>query len=99
MRPSWTYKLGKILYHISIAKKEKDLEVVIQDNLSSEKLINRIFGDTFRMLRNIRKAFHFLDEKNYNYNDQTKIGTCRSNMVPAQERGCVEIRKNTENCN
>ena len=62
MRPSWTYKLGKILYHISIAKKEKDLEVVIQDNLSSEKLINRIFGDTFRMLRNIRMAFHFLDK-------------------------------------
>ena len=31
MRPSWTYKLGESI--ISIAKEEKDLGVVIQDNL------------------------------------------------------------------
>ena len=59
MRPSWTYKLGE---DISIAKEEKDLGVVIQDSLSSEKHINRIFGDTFRMLGNIQMAFHFLDK-------------------------------------
>ena len=47
----WTYKLGKNI--ILIAKEEKDLGVVIQNNLSLEKPINRIFGDTFRMLRNI----------------------------------------------
>ena len=79
---------------ISVAKEE--------DNLSSEKHINRLFGGTFRMLRNIWMAFHFLDkvyEKNYNYNDQTETGICRSNMVPAQEKACVEIRKDTENCN
>ena len=40
----------------------KDLGVVIQDNLSSEKHLDRIFGDTFMMLRNIRMAFHFLDK-------------------------------------
>ena len=51
MRPSWTYKLGENI--ISIANEEKDLGVVIQDNLSPEKHINRIFGDTFMMLRNI----------------------------------------------
>ena len=34
MRPSWTYKLGENI--ISIAKEEKDLGVVIQDNLSLE---------------------------------------------------------------
>ena len=44
--------LGKNI--ISIAKEEKDLGVIIQDNLSPEKHINRIFSDTFRMLRNIR---------------------------------------------
>ena len=60
MRPSWTYNLGENM--ISIAKEEKDLVVLIQDNLSPEKHINRIFGDTFRMLRNIRMAFHFLDK-------------------------------------
>ena len=30
---------------ISIAKEEKDLIAVIQDNLSPEKRIDRIFGD------------------------------------------------------
>ena len=55
MRSSWTYKLRENI--ISIAKEEKDLGVVIQ-----EKHINRIFGDTFMMLKNIRIAFNFLDK-------------------------------------
>ena len=59
MRPSWTYKLGENI--ISIEKEKKDLGVVIQDNLSPEKHIKKIFGATFMMLRNIRMAFHFLD--------------------------------------
>ena len=58
--PSWTYNLGENI--ISIAKEEKDLGVVMQDNLSLEKHKNRIFGDTFMMLRNIRMAFHFPDK-------------------------------------
>ena len=40
MRPSWTYKLWENI--ISIAKEEKDLGVVIQDNLSPEKHIKII---------------------------------------------------------
>ena len=60
MRPSWTYKLWENF--ISIVKEEKDLGVVIQDNLSPDKHINRIFGNTFMMLRSIRMAFHFLDK-------------------------------------
>ena len=75
------------------------LGVVIQDNLSPEKHIDRIFCDTFKMLRNIHMAFHFLDEKNYNYNNQTKTGICRNNIVPVQEKTCVEIRKNTQIAN
>ena len=43
-------------------KEEKDLGVVIQDNLSPEKHIDRIFGDTFMMLRNIWMEFHFQDK-------------------------------------
>ena len=46
----------------SIANEQKDVGVVIQDNLSPEKHIYRIFGDTFRMLRNIWMTFHFLDK-------------------------------------
>ena len=60
MRPSWIYKLVHNI--ISIAKEEKDLGVVIQDNLSPKKHIDRIFGDTFGMLRNIWLAFHYLDK-------------------------------------
>ena len=75
MRSSWTYKLGENIIkskrrerHInqgkilSIAKEEKNLGVVIQDNLSPEKHINRIFSDTFMMLRKIGMSFNFLDK-------------------------------------
>ena len=82
----WTYKLGENT--ISITKEEKDLGVIIQDNLSPEKHINSIFDDTFMMLRNILMAFHFpdKDEKNYNYNDQTKNGICISNIYGPRTR-------------
>ena len=36
MRPSWTYKLGKNI--ISIAKEEKDLGLVIQDNFQQRNI-------------------------------------------------------------
>ena len=39
------------LEHIGGLKEEKHLGVVIQDNLSPEKHINRIFGDTFMMIK------------------------------------------------
>ena len=35
--------------------------MIIQDNLSPEK--HRIFGDTFRMLKNIWMVFHLIDKK------------------------------------
>ena len=41
---------------------EKDLGVTIQDNLQPEKHIERIFRDTYRMLRNIGVAFHYMDK-------------------------------------
>ena len=93
MRPSWTYKLGENI--ISIEKEEKDLGVVIQDNLSPEKHIDRIFGDTFRMLRNIRMAIHFLNQ------DMMRkiIPTMIRPKLEYAEKACVEIRMNTENCN
>ena len=54
MRSTWTYKLGQNI--LSIEKEEKNLGVVIQDNLSTKKHIDQIFGDRFIMLRNIRMA-------------------------------------------
>ena len=49
VRPSFMYKSGQNI--LSIVKEEKDLGVVIQD-LSAEKHIYGIFGDTF-MLKKI----------------------------------------------
>ena len=71
MRPSWTYKLYYINI-ISIEKEEKDLEAVIQYNLSPEKYMNIIFGDTFMMLRyidgfSLPRKIH--DENFFNLND------------------------------
>ena len=60
MRPTVTYKLGQNI--MSITKEEKDLGVLIQNNSSPENHVDKIFGDTFWMLRNIRMAFHFLDK-------------------------------------
>ena len=37
--------------------------MVIQDNLSPENYIDKMFDDTFRVLRNMQIAFHFLDKK------------------------------------
>ena len=47
-------------------------------------------------------ALHFLDKDMMIIIitiHQTKTGICRSYMVSASEKTCVEIRKNTENCN
>ena len=53
MRPLWTRKLGQN-NTISIEKEDIYLGVETQDNLSPEKVIEKIFGDTFVMQRNIR---------------------------------------------
>ena len=42
---------------------EKNLRVWISDNLSLENHINKIPGDTYQLLRNIRMAFKYLDEE------------------------------------
>ena len=43
--------------------KEKDLGVVMQENLHPDKHIDMIFGETYNLLRNIRVAFHYLDKE------------------------------------
>ena len=60
-RPNWQYKMGN--GNISKASQEKDLGVIIQDDLSPEKHINKITGETFRLITNIKVAFNYLDEE------------------------------------
>ena len=59
-RPCKTYKMGeKIIKEVT---EEKDLGVIIQNDLSPEKHVNKIFGKTYKMLQNIGLAFYYLDE-------------------------------------
>ena len=44
------------------SREEKDLGVIIQDTLTPERHISEIFGSTYRMLMNIRVAFHYMDK-------------------------------------
>lgn len=41
---------------------EKDLGVLIKDNLSPEKQINKLLRDVYQMLRNVKVVLHFLDK-------------------------------------
>ena len=59
-RPYKEYQLGRET--ITEVSEEKDLGVIIQNNLSPEKHINRIFGKTYNILQNIGFAFNYLDE-------------------------------------
>ena len=58
-RPIEEYKLGN--EQISAVNNERDLGVLIEDSLLPEKHINRIFGETYGLLQNIRYAFHYMD--------------------------------------
>ena len=42
-------------------REEKDLGMVIQDILSSERHISILFGSTLRISTKIRVAFHYMD--------------------------------------
>ncbi len=58
-RPEWIYKMREEV--IKRNEHERDMGVIIQYNLSPEKHIN-IFGDAYRMLRNVRTAFTYMDK-------------------------------------
>ena len=61
-RPLGIYKMGdgKELRKV---KKEKSLGVMMEDNIQPESHINRIFGEVFDLLRNIRIAFHYMHKE------------------------------------
>ncbi|MCP3680120.1 MAG: reverse transcriptase family protein, partial [Gammaproteobacteria bacterium] len=60
-RPKGKYSMGGEV--LQEATEEKDLGVTIQDSLSPEKHINRITGMAYKMVVNMRMAFHYLDEE------------------------------------
>lgn len=72
-RPQWTDKMRN--YYIKKVQEEKDQGVIMQDSLQSEKHIDRILGNTCRLLWSTRAVFspheQEHDEKNYHYNYHT----------------------------
>lgn len=59
-RSSRNYKMWEEV--IMKRKKEKDLGVIIQDNLSPERHMNEIFNKTYNLFANIRVTFHHMNQ-------------------------------------
>ena len=59
-RPVGTYKLGEA--NIQKRNTEKDLGVIVMDNMSLRKHVNKIVGETYNLLKNIKVAFSYTDE-------------------------------------
>lgn len=55
-----SYSLGNDI--INKRMEEKDLGVTISSSLSFEKHINKITGETYNILRNMKLAFNYIDE-------------------------------------
>ena len=60
-RTTSNYCLGNT--QLSKTKQEKDLGVIIQDNLTPERHINKITGEAYNLIRNIKAAFTYMDEE------------------------------------
>ena len=61
MRPRGMYKMGEGT-ELERVDKEKDLGVIIQDNGQFEAHIDKMFGETYNLIRNIGLAFHYMDK-------------------------------------
>ncbi|MPD04108.1 hypothetical protein E2C01_099779 [Portunus trituberculatus] len=59
-RPVWKYLMGD--EKITKTKEEKDLGMIIHENLNPKKHISKIFGLAYKILTIIRKAFQFMDK-------------------------------------
>ena len=61
-RPIWTYTVeeGEELRKV---QREKDLGVTVQSNMQSENHIDRIFRETYNVIKNIGLAFHYMDKE------------------------------------
>ncbi len=58
-KPRKTYRMSG--EKLRVVHEEKALGV--QDTLSSEKHINKMFGKTYKILLNLRASFHFMDKE------------------------------------
>ena len=59
-RPRRIYRLGE--EELKVSRHERDLGISIQDNLSPERHINKLFGESYKMLQNIGMAFHYMNK-------------------------------------
>ena len=66
-------------------KEEKDLGVIMEENLNLYKYMTKIFGLSYRTFTYITVAFHYMDKdmikKNHHKHVKPKAGICSSGMV------------------
>ncbi|MPC77704.1 hypothetical protein E2C01_072166 [Portunus trituberculatus] len=79
----WNSLMGE--EQIMKTKEEIDLGVIIQENLSPDKHISKIFELSYKMLTSMRVAFCYMDKdmmkKNHYKHDTPKAGICSSGMM------------------
>ena len=61
-RPVWTYTVEGGM-ELRKVQREKDLGVIIQSNIQSDSHIDRIFGETYNVIKNVGLAFHYMDKE------------------------------------
>ena len=61
-RPVWTYTVEEGM-ELRKVQREKDLGVIIQSNIQSDSHIDRIFGETYNVIKNVGLAFHYMDKE------------------------------------
>ena len=55
------YKMGDAV--LQEASDEKDLGVIVQDDLSPSKHISKVVGGTYTLITKIKTAFEYMDEE------------------------------------
>ena len=59
-RPNWNYKMGND--ELPKADKEKDLGIIIHNDLSPDGCMNKLFMESLAVLSNIQMSFNFMNE-------------------------------------
>ncbi len=82
---------------------EKDLGVTITDKFAFGKHINRITGETYNLLRNIKAAFTYPDEemvkKLITSMTRPRLEYAALVWSPRLKKEIRKLKKNTESCN
>ncbi len=85
---------------LSGAEEEKDLSITVIGNLTPERHISKITGETYNLLRRIRQTFAYMDEEMVRKMIvsliRPRLDICSSSVVAIQEKGYKEVGESSE---